>query len=123
MEQCSHLFARLARMFLGETAIAIDKLKSDLSVVVLGILVQPSTAGVSFRLCENKTEKWLACLEEAIVTCRLNSGRAKKLAGKLLWPTQHLFYRVGRAYLRRKLARRALLGPGYCVLSCGGAAY
>ena len=115
MEQCSQLFARLVRMFLGESAIAIDKLKSDLSLVVLGILVQPSTAGVTFCLCEKKTEKWLACLEEAIVTGRLNSGRAQKLAGKLMWATQHLFYRVGRAMIKpifaQKTCTSGIVGP------------
>ena len=57
MVQCSQLFARLVRMILGETAIAVDKLQSESSLVVLGILVQPPRTGVSFCLCEKKTEK------------------------------------------------------------------
>ena len=115
MVQGSQLFARLVRMLLGKTAIAVDKLKSELSLVVLGILVQPSRTGVSFCLCEMKTDKWLACLEEAIVTGRLDSGRAQKLAGKLMWATQHLFYRVGRAMIKpifaQKASKSGIVGP------------
>ena len=115
MVQGSQLFARLVRMLLGKTSIAVDKLKSELSLVVLGILVQPSKTGVSFCLCEKKTEKWLACLEEAIVTGRLDSGRAQKLAGKLMWATQHLFYRVGRAMIKpifaQKASKSGIVGP------------
>ena len=39
-------------------------------------------------------------LDNAICTEILDAGAAAKLAGKLMWATQHLFHRLGRAMIR-----------------------
>ena len=87
--------------------------------------VNPSLDGVVFRLCEDKTKKWLAIICDAIESRQLDSGMSQKLSGKLMWcapplfiarhdccsllmvrATQHLFYRVGRAMIKAIFAQK-----------------
>lgn len=46
---------------------------------------------------------------------RLDSGAAQKLSGKLMWATQHLFFRVGRAMIKplfaQKTSHTGVIGP------------
>ena len=59
--------------------------------------VHPSAAGISVTLCPEKAAKWTACIDEAIESEVLQPGAASKLAGKLQWAVQHLFYRCAAA--------------------------
>ena len=79
----------------GEARVVLALRASSLPVCVLE--VQPVATGVSVTLCPDKAAKWAAELEEAIESEVLQSGAASKLAGKLQWANQHLFYRYGRA--------------------------
>ena len=103
---------RLIRVLLGPTAISPNKLECGLSLVVLGILVAPSLAGISFSLSAEKAAKWLAQLADAIENRKLDSGAAQKLAGRLSWATQHLFYRHTAVDLRYGVKHIAV-----CVLA------
>ena len=112
-------FTRLIRLLLGESAIAAEKNECGKELVVLGILVRrvvavkscaescalcfevaPSNKGISFTLSDEKASKYTATIEAALASGRLSAGDAGKLAGRLSWSTQHLFFRVGRAMLR-----------------------
>ena len=109
------VFARLCRMLLGSTAISGSKLEWGQHLVVLGVNVQPSWTGVRFTLDEAKAHKWLAQIEGAIERMHLSSGDAQKLAGRLTWSTQQLFYRVGRAMVKpiygQKATATGQIGP------------
>ena len=98
-------FARLIRLLLGATAVSERKLECGHELVVLGILVQPSCDGVLFQLCPVKAAKWLATLDAAIERNHLDSGEAQKLSGRLMWATQALFHRVGRAMIKSIFAQ------------------
>ncbi len=113
-------FTRLIRLLLGESAIADEKNECAKELVVLGIQalcalcrlalknlfsdgafqVKPSLSGISFTLSQEKALKYTASIEAALESNKLNAGDAGKLAGRLSWSTQHLFFRVGRAMLR-----------------------
>ena len=58
-----------------------------------GCQVQPSDAGITFRLAGDKAEKWIAAIDGYLLTGRLDSGESQKLAGRLMWATTHLFHR------------------------------
>ena len=46
------------------------------------------------QICHEKCSKWIKVIDEALAEGgRLDSGAAQKLAGRLMWATQHLFYR------------------------------
>jgi hypothetical protein len=106
MEHGMATFARLVRLLLGETAVAERKLEFGHVLAVLGIVVQPSGSGVEFRLCPKKVSQWLEVINEAIATGKLVSGSAQKLSGRLMWATQLLFHRVGRAMIKAIFAQK-----------------
>lgn len=60
----------------------------------------PDHCGIFFRVSREKAEKWISIIDEALTLDRLWSGDAQKLAGKLMWATQHLFFRCECAGLR-----------------------
>ena len=93
-------FARLTRALLGFSAISLKKLEVGPDLVVLGIAVHPTVTGTKFTVDPAKAMKWLATIEEAIATRRLHAGDAIKLAGRLMWATQRLFNRLGRAMIK-----------------------
>ena len=68
--------------------------------------VIPSKKGINFSIDPEKAEKWVAIIDAALQTSFLDSGSAMKLAGKLMWATQHLFHRVGRAMIRPIYAQK-----------------
>jgi hypothetical protein len=126
MEHSMHIFARLVRLLLGETAIAERKLVCGHELVVLGVKachtfvlasfnataaplaqVSPHKNGVSFAVCPEKAEKWLAEIKKAIEGKKLDSGCAQKLAGRLTWSTQFLFHKLGRAMIKPVYAQKA----------------
>ena len=57
VQHAMEVFARLCRMLLGSTAISGSKLEWGQHLVVLGVNVQPSWAGVRFTLDEAKAHK------------------------------------------------------------------
>ena len=100
VEHAMWSFTRLVRALLGYSAIARRKLEVGHSLVVLGILVAPSFDGTTFKVDPSKCIKWLAVIDKAIATRRLCGGDATKLAGRLMWATQRLFNRLGRAMIK-----------------------
>ena len=93
------------RPFTGDTAIADRKLEHG-SLLVLGMVVSPKVDGVRFVLGEDKAAKYGAVIREALETGCLSGGASIKLAGKLMWATQHLFNRVGRAVIKPLFAHK-----------------
>jgi hypothetical protein len=55
--------------------------------------VVPDVSGIFFRVCREKAERWISVIDEALAIDLLSSGDSQKLAGKLMWATQHLFCR------------------------------
>ena len=100
MKHAMECFARLVRAVLGLTAISERKLEYGDSLVILGMMVEPCLAGVTFRLCPTRSKKWAKQLRDAIDSRYLDAGTARKLAGRLTWATQWLFNKVGRAMIR-----------------------
>ena len=107
MEHAMQCFARLVRALLGHSAISERKLEFGNSLVILGIKVEPCGAGVTFRLCPVKAAKWAKELREAIASGHLDAGFAQKLAGRLMWATQWLFNKVGRAMIKPIFAQQS----------------
>jgi len=66
-------------------------------------------------VAQEKAEKWRRQIDEALASGKLDPGSSQKLAGRLMWATQHLFYRVGRAMIKpiyaQKMASNGLVGP------------
>ena len=56
--------------------------------------------GVILFPTQDKLDKWLMKIDEALRTRRLTSGEASKLSGQLQWASQCTFKRAGRAMLR-----------------------
>ena len=52
------------------------------------------------RPAPEKVEKWVRGITLALDTGILSSGCAQKLAGRLSWTQQHMFFKIGRAFLR-----------------------
>ena len=130
VHQAMSIFAKLVRLMLGESAIAERKLEMGPLLVILGILVRafvlwlglhafmlcfivkvmPFHWGVRLRIDESRRRKLLATINEALSSGQLHSGAATKLAGKLMWATQFLFHRLGRAMIRAIFARATRSG-------------
>ena len=107
MKHAMECFARLVRALLGFTAISERKLEYGNSLVILGMKVEPCLAGVTFRLCPTRAEKWAKQLRDAIDIGYLDAGFAQKLAGRLTWATQWLFNKVGRAMIKPIYAQQS----------------
>ena len=103
---------------LGPDAIAQRKLLHGNPLVVLGISVELTLAGVTFNPDPAKLVQWMAQIQEALDKKSLNCGDAAKLAGtcaktlltlieqmicllagRLSFASQHTFKRLGRAML------------------------
>jgi hypothetical protein len=93
-------FARLVRVLLGETAIADEKCECGPSLVVLGICIELSEEGYTFKPAEAKVAKWGQTIAEALRVQELLPGAASKLAGQLSWGCCQTFKCFGRAMLR-----------------------
>ena len=118
--------ARLVRVLLGESSIADRKLDFGASLTVLGIVVEPAVSGIRFLLCAEKARKYRDVIENALWTGYLSSGMSSflfkvawydfefgpfagesvKLAGRLMFATQHLFNKVGRALIKPVYAQK-----------------
>ena len=68
--------------------------------LLLFVQVQPTTKGALFSLPAEKAYKWVAIIDDALLRMHLDSGSAQKLAGRLMWGTQLIFYRLGRAMIK-----------------------
>ena len=106
MEHAMGCFARLVRALLGATAVADRKLECGHELTVLGMLVQPDVTGIAFTVAPEKACKWTNEIATALELGQLDAGLAQKLAGRLMWSTQHLFYRIGRAMVKPIFAQK-----------------
>ena len=68
--------------------------------------VRPTADGVHFELCREKAAKYQEIIHRAIDSETLSAGDSVKLAGRLMWTTQHLFHRVGRAIIKPVFAQK-----------------
>ena len=91
-------------MFASFLGLCCDVCKSCVRLLVSQ--VEPAVEGISFRVCPEKAKKWVAQLDAAIAHKRLDSGAAQKLSGRLMWATQRLFHRVGRAMIKPIFAQK-----------------
>ena len=70
---------------------------------------------MKFSLSNHKADKWLQTIDEALISQLMDSGTAPKLSGRLMWATQLLFDRVGRAMVKplfvQKVSRDGRVGP------------
>ena len=68
--------------------------------------VSPTLGHVTFKVCPDKAAKWIVDLRAALEAGQLDAGAAQKLAGRLTWSTQMLFYKVGRAMIKPVYAQK-----------------
>ena len=77
--------------------------------------VSPSRSGVKFTLSVEKASKWLYTIDEALRWSTMDAGVAQKLSGRLMWATQLLFHKVGRAMVKpiyvQKISKDGSIGP------------
>jgi len=100
MEHASRCITRFVRLLLGPDAIADKKVEWGHSLIILGILIQPTIDGIRCRPSTEKIEKWLLMMRNALANDSMPPGDASKLAGKLNWGTAAMFKRYGKAMLR-----------------------
>ena len=100
IETAKHVFARLVRACLGETAISQRKLEHGNPLTVLGIDIAIAEEGVTLCPSRDKSTKWAAGMQKALRLQSMSAGEASKLAGKLQWASQRAFMGLGRALLR-----------------------
>ena len=100
MEHAMQCIARLVRAVLGHDAIENRKLDCGLSLVVLGVRCQLSTAGLCLFPEPSKVQKWAAGIRDALKNGILCAGASQKLAGRLSWAQTHMFHKLGRAMIR-----------------------
>ena len=108
---------RLVRALLGPSALAEHKRECGNPLVILGLRIKLSPAGMRATPSDDKAKKWLCRIAEAIRADKLTAGvkgpalvprrrarrcagEASKLAGALSWGASHQFRRVGRAMVR-----------------------
>ena len=87
-------------MCLGHTAIAERKLDFGRQLVILGVSIDIKPSGVSCWPSDDKVTKWTRRIDLALMSGKLTSGDASKLSGALMWATQAIVKRLGRAMLR-----------------------
>ncbi len=82
------------------SAITTKKLERGLSLVVLGVKLSLSAFGCACRPAEAKTRKCIDAICKALKEEMLHPGAAQKLARRLSWAAQFMFFMLGRAMLR-----------------------
>ena len=92
-EHAMQCFARIVRALISPSAIAASKLEWGSQLTILGMQVTPSAAGMRLKVCPIKATKWLTGIDDALQSGLLSAGAASKLAGRLQWAVQHLFFR------------------------------
>ena len=107
------VFVRLVRALMGTSAIENRKCDHGNPMAILGVSVCVTQFGFTFIPDEAKVTKWSRQIAEALRTNRLTGGEASKLSGRLSWASQHIFRRVGRAFLypiyKQKRARHSTI--------------
>jgi len=68
--------------------------------------VEPRAEGIHVSVCPQKAAKWIGQINTAIATRTLEKGQSQKLAGRLMWATQLLFFRIGRAMIKPIFAQK-----------------
>ena len=99
-EHALQCVARLIRLLMGTEAIADKKLEWGSELVILGIQVSPLDTCFRLLPAKDKKVKCISVIDVALSTGTLLPGCAEKLAGRLSWAAQFMFYRLGRAMLR-----------------------
>ena len=99
-EHALQCFGRLVRAVMGADSLSNEKMEYGHPLQVLGLHFEADMSGVSVRVTDDKPQKWLHDVREALQTCRPSSGQAAKLAGRLRFSAQHTFRKLGRAMLR-----------------------
>lgn len=87
-------------MCLGASAIADHKLGYGRQLVVLGVEIVIKPSGIACWPSSDKILKWTQRITSALKSGKLCPGDASKLSGALMWATQSMFNRLGRAMLR-----------------------
>ena len=87
-------------MCLGPMANAERKLDFGRQLVILGVGIDIKPSGLSCWPSDDKVTKWTRRIDLALMTGKLTPGDASKLSGALMWATQAIFKRLGRAMLR-----------------------
>ena len=101
VKHAMNCFARVVRALLGEGSIAAEKLMCGKALEVLGVHVELSSEKFLLRPSPSKMRKCLDVIEAALAPSgSLAAGCASKLAGRLQWACQFMFYRLGRAMIR-----------------------
>ncbi len=100
MEHAMQFLARLVWAMLGATAITTKKLERGLSLVVLGVKLSLCAFGCACRPAEAKAQKCIDAICKALKEEMLHPGAAQKLARRLSWAAQFMFFMLGRAMLR-----------------------
>ena len=100
LEHSTMCAVRLIRACLGSDSIADRKVDYGSSLCILGVELSLSKTAYRCRLSREKAAKWIAIMRRALHEGIMYSGDAQKMAGRLSWSTQFLFYRVGRAMIR-----------------------
>ena len=119
LEHGLNCFARVVRALLGATAVAAHKMECGMALVVLGVQLTLYADGYECRPSREKMEKCGAAMREALASMTLHAGAAAKLAGRLMWGTQYLFHRLGRAMLQPIFAQKAnRCGMICCMWRC-----
>lgn len=100
MKHALECLGRLVCLVMGKTAIAAKKLEAGIALVVLGLHISISDAGFRLLPADKKVQKCIKAIMRALKDKKLHAGCAEKLAGRLCWATQYMFYKLGRAMLR-----------------------
>ena len=100
VEHGMQCFVRLVRLLLGPGSVADDKTAWGCGLDVLGVDIEMSQRGFTFRPSAEKRVRWRANIQAALNEHRRLPGAASKLAGRLSWACSRLFHRFGRATLR-----------------------
>ena len=85
---------------MGITAIAERKLDFGKQLIILGVGIDIKPSGFSCWPSDDKVTKWTRRIDLAQRSGKLSPGEASKLSGALMWATQAIFKRLGRAMLR-----------------------
>ena len=84
---------RMVRCLLGPNAIAANKLEAGMPLVILGIQIEISSAGVKYTPEPKKVKAWTVEIKEALFTKKLHAGEHNDLRFILLPFVFHLHIR------------------------------
>ena len=107
VEHAMACFARLVRAVLGDDAISSDKIAYGNPLPILGLCIGIQGAQLEVKLTDEKASKWVLLIENLLVANCMSKREADRLAGRLSFASQNLFYKLGRAMLRPLFAHKS----------------